>query len=82
MEKWLWTIFHLPSIRPYTVLEIQRVRALFSFGPDPAPPPRPLQREVGFADLTSCSPQFADGHGSMLFELGRTGRCWVFLCPS
>jgi len=47
------------------------VRALFSFGPDPAPPQRLLQREVGFSDLTSCSPQFADGHASMLFELGR-----------
>ena len=48
------------------------VRALFSFGPDPVPPQRLLQREVGFSDLTSCSPQFADGHASMLFELGRT----------
>jgi len=48
------------------------VRALFSFGPDPAPPQRLLRREVGFSDLTSCSPQFADGHASMLFELGRT----------
>ena len=50
------------------------VRALFSFGPDRdiAPPQRVLLREVGFSDLTSCSPQFADGHASMLFELGRT----------
>ena len=50
------------------------VRALFVFGPDRSvlPPQRPLLREVGFADLTSCSPQFADGHASMLFELGHT----------
>src|SRR4029450_3369570 len=50
------------------------VRALFVFGPDRnvTPPQRPLLREVGFADLTSCSPQFADGHASRLFELGHT----------
>jgi AraC-like DNA-binding protein len=50
------------------------VRALFSFGPDRviAPPPRRLLREDGFSDLTSCSPQFADGHASMLFEFGLT----------
>ena len=49
------------------------VRALFSFGPDRvnAPPQRRLLREDGFSDLTSCSPQFADGHASMLFEFGR-----------
>ena len=48
------------------------VRALFVFGPDRiVTPQRPLLREVAFADLASCSPQFADGHASMLFELGR-----------
>ena len=57
------------------------VLALFSFGPDRviAPPRRPLLREIGFSDLRSCSPQFADGHASMLFELGRTctiDGCW------
>jgi AraC-like DNA-binding protein len=50
------------------------VRALFSFAPGrlAAPPRRPLLREAAFSDLRSCSPQFADGHVSMLFELGRT----------
>jgi hypothetical protein len=28
--------------------------------------------EIPFHDPTSCSPQFADGHVSMLFELGHT----------
>jgi AraC-like DNA-binding protein len=50
------------------------VRALFSFTPGrvPAPRDRVVLREVGFDDLRSCSPQFADGHVSMVFELGRT----------
>ena len=50
------------------------VRALFSFVPDclAKSTQRPLLRETGFSDLRSCSPQFADGHASMLFELGRT----------
>jgi AraC-like DNA-binding protein len=50
------------------------IRALFSFAPErlAAPSQRPLLREIGFSDLKSCSPQFADGHASMLFELGRT----------
>lgn len=48
--------------------------AFFSFvpGPPAAPLDRPLLREVAFADPTFCSPQFADGHASILFELGRT----------
>src|SRR6185436_4384388 len=49
------------------------VRALFVFGPDRiVTPRRPLLREVAFSDLASCSPQFADGQASMLFELGHT----------
>src|SRR5262245_51509161 len=50
------------------------VRAIFSFVPDclAAPPERSLRREIVFSDLRSCSPQFADGHASMLFEIGRT----------
>ena len=50
------------------------VRALFTFSPDRvvAQPQRPLLREVGFSDLRSCSPQLADGHASILFELGGT----------
>jgi AraC-like DNA-binding protein len=49
------------------------VSAIFSFVPGPTPPaPRPLLRAVAFADATFCSPQLADGHVSMVFELGRT----------
>ena len=50
------------------------VYAIFSFVPGLTPPPphRPLLRAVAFADATFCSPQFADGHVSMVFELGRT----------
>jgi AraC-like DNA-binding protein len=58
---------------PCTALE-QDVYAFFSFvpGPPAAPPDRPPLREVAFSDPTFCSPQFADGHASILFELGRT----------
>jgi len=57
------------------------VRTFFSFVPGAvaAASPRQLLREAGFVDLTSCSPQFGDGHASMLFELGRTctlDGCW------
>jgi len=61
------------------------VYAFFSFVPGPAlsdrreskgplrtPARRPLLREVAFCNATFCSPQFADGHVSMVFELGRT----------
>jgi AraC-like DNA-binding protein len=50
------------------------VYAVFSFVPSPslALPRRPLRRAVAFRDATFCSPQFADGHVSILFELGRT----------
>ena len=50
------------------------VRTLFTFGPgrEVTSPRHRLQREFGFSDLTACSPQFADGQASMLFELGRT----------
>lgn len=49
------------------------VSAIFSFIPGSilAPPRRPIVREVVFHDATYCSPQFADGHVSVVFELGR-----------
>lgn len=58
---------------PCTALA-QDVYAFFSFvpGPPAAPPDRPLLREIAFSDPTVCSPQLADGHASILFELGRT----------
>jgi AraC-like DNA-binding protein len=50
------------------------VYAIFSFAPAHVSiaPHRPLVREVAFQEATFCSPQFADGHVSMVFELGRT----------
>lgn len=50
------------------------VYAFFSFGPGPsgAPPCHPLLREIAFSDARFCSPQFADGHVSLVFELGHT----------
>jgi AraC-like DNA-binding protein len=50
------------------------VYAFFSFvgGPRLASPQRPVLREIPFWEATFCSPQFADGHISMVFELGRT----------
>lgn len=50
------------------------VHSFFSFGPRPsaAISHRPLLREIAFFDPTFCSPQFADGHASLVFELGRT----------
>ena len=50
------------------------VYAFFSFVPGPRPPltARPLLREVAFEAATFCSPQLADGHVTLLFELGRT----------
>ena len=50
------------------------VYALFSFVPGAirTPPHRPLLREIAFGDATFCSPQFADGHVSFVFELGQT----------
>jgi AraC-like DNA-binding protein len=49
------------------------VSAIFSFIPGSilTPPFRPVIREVLFHDATYCSPQFADGHVSVVFELGR-----------
>jgi AraC-like DNA-binding protein len=39
---------------------------------------RVLLREIPFNDVSSCSPQFADGHASLVFELGRTcGERWL-----
>ncbi len=51
------------------------VYAFFSFVPGPRAVPlgRPLLREISFADPTAaCAPQFADGHASIVFNLGRT----------
>lgn len=50
------------------------VYAFFSFVPGPRTPltVRPLLREVAFHEATFCSPQLADGHVTLLFELGRT----------
>ena len=51
------------------------VYASFSFlpGTSPAPPGRVVLREVAIRDPRLCSPQFADAHASVVFELGR--RC-------
>ena len=50
------------------------VYAIFSFVPGSSlpSPHRPVRCEIPFRDPTFCSPQFADGHVSMLFELGHT----------
>lgn len=58
---------------PCQALESE-VYAFFSFVPGPSVPPphRPLLREIAFTAATFCSPQFADGHVSTIFELGRT----------
>ena len=64
------------------------VYAFFSFVPVPRPPltARPLLREIAFDQPTFCSPQLADGHVSLLFELGRTcdaaGRWSLGAAPS
>src|SRR5215203_5337993 len=52
----------------------QDVYAFFSFvpGPPAAAPGRRLLREIPVSDPALCSPQLADGHASILFELGRT----------
>lgn len=57
---------------PCKALQVD-VYTFFSFVPGPslAPPRPPLLREVAFHDATFCSPQFADGHVSVVFELGR-----------
>lgn len=54
------------ALRPY-------LRALFSFMPRvvPAVPGRQLLREIALHDTTLCPPQIADGHVSLVFELGR-----------
>ena len=68
----------IASYREFRPCEALRddVYAFFSFVPGPscAVPRRPLRRAIAFRDATFCSPQFADGHVSMLFELGRTCR--------
>ncbi len=50
------------------------VYAILSFVSGSSAPPsdRALLCEIPFRDPTFCSPQFADGHVSMLFELGHT----------
>jgi AraC-like DNA-binding protein len=52
------------------------VYAFFTFaprrGPAPAPGSRRLLREVAFGKAMVCAPQFADGHVSIRFELGRS----------
>lgn len=52
----------------------QDVYAFFSFvpGPPAAALGRRLLLEMPVSDPTLCSPQLADGHVSILFELGRT----------
>ena len=57
------------------------VYGIFSFVPGSSSPPpqRSMRCEIPFRDPTFCSPQFADGHVSMLFELGHTcgvDGCW------
>jgi AraC-like DNA-binding protein len=57
------------------------VYAIFSFVPGSSSPPahRSMRCEIPFRDPRFCSPQFADGHVSMLFELGHTcgvDGCW------
>jgi AraC-like DNA-binding protein len=58
---------------PCTALQAD-LYALFTFTPGrlPAPAHRSLLRETTFHDANFCSPQFADPHVSMVFELGRT----------
>jgi AraC-like DNA-binding protein len=50
------------------------VYALFSFVPGSTRRGggRRLLREIAFTNARFCSPQFADGNGSIVFELGRT----------
>src|SRR5262245_48386381 len=50
------------------------IYAIFSFVPGSSSPPqdRSLRCDIPFRDPTFCSRQFADGHVSMLFELGHT----------
>ena len=49
------------------------VYSLFSFVPGAARarPCRPLRREIAFVAPALCAPQFADGHVSLVFELGQ-----------
>jgi AraC-like DNA-binding protein len=51
------------------------VYAFFSFVPPTLAPAsaRLLRREIAFPEATFCSPQLADGHVSLVFDLGR--RC-------
>jgi AraC-like DNA-binding protein len=50
------------------------VYAFFSFVPGAAltSPSRPLLREIALQHTTLCAPQFADGHVSLMFQLGHT----------
>ena len=50
------------------------VYAFFSFVPPSlaSAPARLLRREIAFPEATFCSPQLADGHVSLVFDLGRT----------
>jgi AraC-like DNA-binding protein len=69
-----------PALRAY-------VRAYFLFTPgwQAWRGPRPLAREVLFTpDDSFCSPVFADGHASLVMELGsacRLGEEWTFEAP-
>lgn len=62
-------------------------RAFFSFAPGAAtwPGRRTVRREAWFTREESfCSPQFADGHGSLVVELGATcrlGQGWTSVTP-
>jgi hypothetical protein len=62
--------------REYVPCEALRadVYTLFSFvgGAMPAQSQRWLVREIPFHEATFCSPQFADGHVSLVYELGHT----------
>jgi AraC-like DNA-binding protein len=69
--------------REYVPCEALRadVYTLFTFvaGAMPASPQRRLVRDIAFHEATFCSPQFADGHVSLVYELGHicdASGCW------
>jgi AraC-like DNA-binding protein len=68
-----WPVAWYREFVPCAALQSE-VYAFFSFVPGPlvGRHGRPLVREISFRDATFCSPQFADGHVSLVFELGRT----------
>jgi AraC-like DNA-binding protein len=75
---WYKTAVHPPFAwyREFAPCEALRadVYAFFSFVPGPAlaSPSRALLREIAFSKAIVCAPQFADGHVSIRFEVGRT----------